>query len=164
MTPSDKPNLEIRATQPADLDPVLSNLAERTLREMDLILSDVPKDDRLADILADVTSAMATGHSDTLLLDGKALVIMTVTPLHDYHYTTFLPTEPFFDRKYLRLARPYCAALAKRVSTDLRAFSRSDHPEIDVWFRLQGFDFEGMDEEARVYIHRLSTGNSAVRG
>ena len=137
----------------ADLDAVLPHLASRTLREIDRYLWDLRPHARLAEVQAHVEATIQAGRADTFLSDGDPVGIITHTPENDYFYTTALPTETYFSKAFLKLSRQYNDCLVKRLGADLRAYSRSDHPETASWFRLMGFTEIGLDCDARVFSY-----------
>ena len=128
-------------------------LATRTLREIDLYLADVPARDRLDRVREHVVQALREGRADTFVLGADPVGIITHTPELDYHYTTALPTEAYFSRRFLRLSRRYNDMLVGRLGTDLRAYSRSDHADAASWFGLMGYEPAGSDGDAVVYVY-----------
>ncbi|WP_263844359.1 hypothetical protein [Roseobacter sinensis] len=148
----DTARLWIRPTQAQDVDVVLPQLAERALAEIDRFLRDDPPEARLAIIRDHVLASIEAGRADTFLLGDAPVGIITHTPERDYHYTTALPMERYFERDFLRISRSYGQDLARRLGTGLRAYSRSEHARVGTWFSLMGFRFAGWDGDARVFV------------
>lgn len=141
-----------RPTRKQDVDIVLQNLASRTLAEIDRFLHNDPPGERISIIRTHVISSMMAERSDTFLIDGSPVGIITHTLENDYHYTTALPMERCFQRDFLRISRRYNKELAERLGTSLRAYSRSEHVRVAAWFSLLGFAFKGWDGDARVFV------------
>lgn len=143
----------VRPTLADDISAVLPHLAPRTLSEIDLYLSDVPDHARLENVRNHVEAATSEGRADTFCAGDVPVGIITHTPENDYFYTTALPTEAYFSGAFLRLSRRYNDALARRLGSELRAYSRSDAPDTAAWFRLMGFDHIGTEDGARIFAY-----------
>lgn len=77
---------------------------------------------------------------------------MTWTPECSWHYTTAIATEDFFQRKCIRLSRQHINEIQEVLKCDIASYSRSDHEDVEKWFKLLGFRLSHMDSGARVFV------------